>query len=133
MESNSNYKVVIPKSTLKWAGIGITALIFIIGVGYLVFPVVFGPKPEIVTRDAHEGFEGLNYVYFIDVTVKNNGESGYVKIFAEINGAGRYEKQDRRIYLGCDESKQETFAFDISLLGSLTQPSISYKVWTVAD
>ncbi len=54
------------------------------------------PKPEIVLLDGHDGFQGLNYVAYIDVGVKNNGGEGWVTVYAEIEGAGKYEKKNKQ-------------------------------------
>ncbi len=92
----------------------------------------FGPQPEVTMVSGHEGTQGFNYVYYVTVNVKNNGNAGYITVYAEINGAGRYEKQDQRIYVGTEDSKSLTFTFDISVWGSLTNPSITYKAWATA-
>ena len=119
----------IPMRKSVIIGVSIIVIIAIALVVFVLLPKVNSPNPEIVMVNGHEGFQGLNYVYYVDATVKNNGVSGWVTLYAEINGAGRYEKQDRQVYLGNGESKSETFSFDISLWGSLTNPSISYKAW----
>ena len=67
------------------------------------------------------------------MTVRNKGADGWIRVYAEISGAGRYEKQDQRIYLASGESKTLQFVFDISLWGALTNPVISYRAWAVAD
>jgi hypothetical protein len=95
----------------------------------VVIPILNSPKPEITVLTGYESFQGLNYVFKVDVTVKNNGAEGTVTVHAQINGAGRYETQEQSIHLDSSESKSLQFVFDISLWGSLTQPSISYKAW----
>jgi len=57
---------------------------------------------------------------------------GWIKVFAEISGAGKYEKQDERVHLASGESRQLTFTFDINLWGALFS-SMTYKAWAVAD
>ena len=74
--------------------------------------------------NGYESFQGLNYVFVVDVTVRNNGADGWIKVYAEISGAGRYEKQDQRIYLANGKSKRLRFVFDISFWGALGNPSI---------
>ena len=132
MNETKKQQVVIPKQTLKWVGIGVGAFIVIIVIGYLVFPILFGPKPEIVTLDGHGGLSGLNYMFNVDVTVKNNGREGWVRIYVELENAGRYEKQDRRLYLDANERKSTTFEFDTTLWGSLTSET-SYRAWVTLD
>jgi len=82
----------------------------------------------------YESLQGLlNYVYKVDVTVKNNGADGTCMVYAEISGAGRYEKKYQRIYLTNGESRSLQFVFDISLWGAITSPSITYRAWAVVD
>ena len=100
---------------------------------FVLLPKIYSPNPQVVMMNGHEGFSGLNYVYNVDTTVKNNGASGWVTVYAEINGAGRYEQQNTKIYLANGESKSATLTFDISVWGSLTNPTISYKVWAVPN
>jgi hypothetical protein len=123
----------ISSKTIKTALIVIAIVVSIGVVSFSLVPIVNSPKPEITMVDGHDGFQGLNYVYYVDTTIKNNGVNGWVTVYAEINGGGRYEKQDRQVYLGNGESKSETFAFDISFLGALSDSSIRYKTWATAS
>lgn len=71
---------------------------------------------------------------YVDVTVRNNGGEGWIKVFADVSGAGKYEKQDDRVYLGSGEAKDLTFVFDISFLGTLfSLGDLTYRAWAVAD
>lgn len=105
----------------------------IIVASFILFSNILNrPKPEIVSTYGHEGFQELDYVCFVEVTVKNNGGDGWIKVFAEISGAGKYEKQDQRIYLASGESQDLIFTFDISFWGVLFS-SITYRAWAVVD
>jgi len=88
------------------------------------------PKPEIVLLDGYDGFQGLNYVVYIDVGVKNNGGEGWVTVYAEIEGAGKYEKKEQTIYMLSGETKQLQFVFDISFWNALFS-SLTYRAWAV--
>jgi flagellar basal body-associated protein FliL len=86
------------------------------------------PKPEIIMLNGYTGSQNLNYVFYVDVTVKNNGEEGYIKVYAEINGAGKYEKQEQLLYLGKGQSQNLKFTFDISFWNALFS-QITYNAW----
>jgi hypothetical protein len=88
------------------------------------------PKPEIIRLDGYGGFEGFNYVFYVDVTVKNNGGEGYVSVFAEIRATGKYEKQEQILYMYKGQSQNVRFTFDITLWGSLVG-QVTYKAWAV--
>ena len=127
-----------PLAQKKSIGKGVTIAIVIIAivmlaiVAYAFLPKLSGlagPNPQITMTNGREGFSGLNYVYYVDATVKNNGASGYVTVFGEINGAGRYEQKSTNLYLENGQSQSITLTFDISVLGSLSNPSISYRAW----
>jgi len=88
------------------------------------------PKPEITRLDGYGGFEGLNYVCYVDLTVKNNGEEGYVSVFAELRATGKYEKQEQILYMYKGQSQNVRFTFDITLWGALTS-QVTYRAWAV--
>jgi len=109
----------------------IIVLVAVVAFVFLTF--VNKPKPQITLINAYEGFQGLNYVYYVDVSVKNNGVDGWVRVYAEINGAGRVEQQDKRVYVAGGQSNSLQFVFDVSLWGVLSNPTISYRAWANAD
>jgi len=90
------------------------------------------PKPEVILLDGYESFRGfLNYVYVVDVGVKNNGEGGWITVYAEITGMGKYEEQSKQLYLENNQEEILKFVFDVSVWGALTSPSIQYRAWVV--
>lgn len=91
--------------------------------------VISQPKPEVTKLDGYGGFQNLNYVFYVDVTVKNNGEEGNVIVYAEISDAGKYEKQEQLVYLSKGESKNLRFTFDISFWNTLFS-QITYQAWS---
>ena len=126
-----------PKKTpIKWVVVGIVIGVIITASLILLYStlshIVNRPKPEIISTYEYDGFQGFNYVCYVEVTVKNNGGDGWIKVFAEISGAGKYEKQNQRIHLASGESQHLTFTFDISLWGALFN-SLTYRAWAVAD
>jgi flagellar basal body-associated protein FliL len=86
------------------------------------------PKPEITKLDGYGSLQNLNYIFYVDVTVKNNGEEGNVIVYAEISGAGKYEKKEQLVYLAKGESKDLSFTFDISFWNVLFS-QITYNAW----
>jgi hypothetical protein len=124
------------KSPMKWIVIGVVIGIVIVASFILLLNplsrIINPPRPEIVSKYGHDGFQGLNYVIYVDVTVRNNGGDGWIKAFAEVSGAGKYEKQEERVYLRNGETEDLNFVFDVSVWGVLFS-SITYRVWAVAD
>lgn len=100
---------------------------------FVFFKFINIPKPQITLVNGHDGFQGFNYVYYVDVSVKNNGVDGWIKVIAEIHGAGRYETQDKRVYVASGQTNSLQFVFDINLWGALGNPSVSYRAWANAD
>ncbi|MCW4001251.1 MAG: hypothetical protein NWE93_13540 [Candidatus Bathyarchaeota archaeon] len=94
--------------------------------------IVDPPNPQVTSINGRESFSNLDYTYKVDVTVRNNGGAGNVEVFAEINGAGKYEQQSNTVYLAKGESKSMQFTFDLSVWGSLGQPSVNYRAWANA-
>jgi hypothetical protein len=72
----------------------------------------------------------LNYVAYVDVGVKNNGGEGWITVYVEIEGAGKYEKKEQRIYVASGETRQLQFVFDISLWNALFS-SMTYRAWAI--
>ena len=128
------------KNTIVLAGI---TVVIVVSVLVLVFLFMFqsgmvgnpfGPQPEVLIVSGHVGAQGLNAVYYVDVNVRNNGNAGYAIVYAEITGdAGKYEKQEQRVYIGTEDSRSLTFTFDISAWGSLNDLSIDYNAWATAE
>jgi hypothetical protein len=119
-------------SKVLLVGTVLIIIVLVAVVAFVYFVFVNIPKPQITLVSGHEGFQGLNYVYYVDVSVKNNGVDGWIRVYAEINGAGRVEQQDKRVYVAGGQSNSLQFVFDISLLGSLSNPTISYRAWANA-
>lgn len=121
------------RAPMKWMVIG-----FFVGIALLSSFVVActdpnAPKPKITAANGYESFQDLNRLYKVDVTVKNNGADGWNKVYVRIIVAGKYERQDQRIYLANGENKSLQFVFDISFWGATTSPFVSYRAWAEAD
>jgi hypothetical protein len=118
------------KYPLKWIGIGAIIGVVIIASLIFAYSILNRPNPQIILLDGHDGFQGVNYVAYVDVSVKNNGGDGWVTVYAEIEGAGKYEKKEQRIYMASGETKQLQFVFDISFWNALFS-SLNYRAWAV--
>ena len=125
-----------PKYPMKWIVVGITIGIVIIASIVLAFnflnPLVNRPRPDITLLDGHDGFQGLNYVVYVDVGVKNLGGDGWVIVYAELRSGGRYEEKNERIYMASGETKQLQFVYDVGFWNTVFS-SMTYKAWAVAD
>lgn len=85
------------------------------------------PLPEIIGTTARESF-GFDYQVHVDCTVRNNGASGQVTIFAELRKGG-YWKKEETIFLPENESRMVTLTFSepTFLSGGLTSGSYSCR------
>jgi hypothetical protein len=108
----------------KKVGLVVSVIIGILVGATVTIVVLWKPNPEITKLEGY-GLEALN-VFYVDVTVKNNGREGYIVVYAEINSTSKYEKQEQTIYLVASESKNLTFTFNIIPWGEIT-----YRAWAV--
>ena len=108
-------------------GIAVVVVIIIVVV-VMLFNMLRVPDPEVVRVWSSSGWEGLNYVFYVHAIIRNEGEPGYVVVYAEIMKPGGYEKQYREIYMDHGEEVEVTFRFDIGFIESL---GTSYRVWAV--
>lgn len=120
--------VKIRKSVL--VGVLVTVSVVLVIFAVVLMPLLNRPRPDIVLTNGHDGFQGLNYVIYVDVKVKNNGGEGWVTVYAELSGGGRYEEQNQRIYLASGETRQLQFVFDVTVWNALFS-SMSYSAWAV--
>jgi len=124
------------KFPMKWMVVGV--FIGIVIIAFTVFVLVNRPRLEDLEITLLDGFvsmdTGLNCLYTVDVTVKNNGGGRWVKVYAEISGSERYEKKDQqqRIYLDDGENKSLHYVFDISFW-KRGRGEPSYRAWCVVD
>lgn len=123
------------KSPTKWIVIG-GAVIAIVVLAFVAYSVlnsfVNRPNPDITMVNGHDGFQGLNYVVYVDVRVTNQGGEGWIKVYAEVSGGGRYEELNQRVYIDSGETKQLQFVFDVGFLQSLFS-SMTYRAWAVVE
>ena len=106
----------------------IAVCIIVVMVSYSVYIFLVRPQPDIVLVDGYDGFQGLSYVAFVDVKVKNNGGDGWVTVYAELEASGYYEELNQRTFLASGQTKDLRFVFDISLLGQ-DFSTVSYRAW----
>jgi hypothetical protein len=82
----------------------------------------------VVRYTSRTGFEGLNYVFSVDVVVQNIGNaSGQARVWSQLNqGSNHYEKH-QDIYLSAGESQSYTFRYTEYSFWSTDAGS--YQVW----
>lgn len=89
-----------------------------------------GPKAHftIVSRELRTAMESLDYVAYVDVTVKNDGDGGgSTRVYVKVTQGGDYWQKDTSVYLDAGESKTVTLRF--SEIGFWTTNPLSYDVW----
>lgn len=89
-----------------------------------------GPKAHftIVSRELRTTVESLDYVAYVDVTVKNDGDgAGSTRVYVKVTQGGNYWQKDTSVYLDAGESKTVTLRF--SEIGFWTTNPLSYEVW----
>lgn len=113
------------------AMIGLIIILACLGVLlYVELQTTINPKadPQVTGLSGHEGFQGFNYVYYVEVTVKNRGAKGTITVYAEINTTGKYEQKQQTFYIPSGVEQTVQFVFNLNLWQSLGS-QIRYKAW----
>jgi hypothetical protein len=87
-------------------------------------------KPYFVISDyaARRGFEGINYIFYIDFVVQNIGNaSGQARVWSELNQNGNHYEKHQDFYLNAGGTQSYTFRYPEYSFWS-TDPG-SYLVW----
>ena len=85
------------------------------------------PNIQVTSKIWRDGYEGIDYVIWIDVVVYNYGYSGSQTVFCQINQGNNQYLRAERVYLNSHESTSLTFRFpEFSWWSS---DSGSYRVW----
>lgn len=118
------------KMNKKLLILGIAVLLLAVGLsGCTESPseVFNPPQVEVTSRTTRTGYEGLDYVVYVDCTVKNYGGSGRATVYAEVTQGSSYWQKEQQIYINDGESRDLSFTFkEISFW---TLESGSYRVW----
>lgn len=84
------------------------------------------PDVNVICKSTREGYEGIDYVIYIDVTVYNQGGDGKATVWSKITQDGNQWSKKQTIYIDGEETLDLTFTYrEISFWGS----GGSYKVW----
>lgn len=93
--------------------------------------IVYPKNPHIYVTSKlwRSGYEGIDYVVWIDVIVRNSGYDGCQAVFCQINQDNNQYLKSERVCLGAGGSTSLTFRFpEFSWWSSDTG---SYRVWVV--
>ena len=123
---SAKIKISMKKSTI--IAISTVIVTVIVGASILLF-LINRPNPEIIS---HNGWQ-IGSTYHVEVTVKNNGASGWVKVYAQIDTTGQFDKQETRVFLENGEIKPKTFLFNINSSEGAIGQDLLYTTWAVAD
>lgn len=88
----------------------------------------FGPKAEIVGLDTYESWPGFDYTITVKCTVLNNGKSGQVEVFAELENGG-YWKKSKKVYIEARERVTVEIAFPEATLLVQGLAGYHYRAW----
>jgi uncharacterized protein YxeA len=91
-------------------------------IGDMVDPV----NVYITSKSTRTGYEGFDYVVYVDVTVHNQGGDGKATVWTSLTQDGNQWSKRQTIYLNGDETRSLTFTYkEISFWGS----GGNYRVW----
>lgn len=110
-------------------GIVIVVLLFAFGLGGIQqgFQRTLPPNVEVTSKNARDGYVGLDYTLWVDVSVHNYGGSGTVTVWVKVTQGSSEWTKSQTVYLDAKESKDLTFEFrEISFWSS---ESSYYSVW----
>ena len=77
---------------------------------------------------SRNGYEGIDYVFYIDIIVKNIGNaSGQARVWSEVNQDSNHYEKHQDIYLNAGETQSLTFKYNEFSYWS--SDSGTYRVW----
>ncbi len=82
---------------------------------------------DIVSQSTRTGYEGLNYVVYVDTTVYNKGDDGAVTVWTILTQGNNKWSQNQAIYIKNGESRDLTFTF--REVNFWTLNSGTYRIW----
>ena len=91
---------------------------------------IFTPKSNIIvtSETSRTGYEGIDFVFYIDVVVKNTGDgAGSAILWSEVNqDSNHYEKH---MDVNLEPGKSESFTFKYVEFSFWSADKGSYRVW----
>lgn len=117
----------------RWLAAGVLIGILILASLILLYDPISltwkPPDPEVTTVQGHCSQQETETVFIVDVTVKNNGGEGWVKVYVVTSGFERVleRKTWHRIYFARGENKTLSFTFEEG------GPSVTYRAWAEVD
>lgn len=82
---------------------------------------------EIIGRSTRTGFEGFDYVMYVDVTVDNRGGESKATIWVSLTQGGNQWTKNQAIYLSQRETRDLTFSFNEVSFWSISD--LNYRIW----
>jgi hypothetical protein len=82
---------------------------------------------DIIGRSTRTGFEGFDYVVYVDVTVDNRGGEGKAAIWVSLTQGSNLWTKNQAIYLSQGETRDLTFSFNEVNFWSIS--GLNYRVW----
>ena len=83
------------------------------------------PSPEIINENGYRLFTPAD-IYTIEVEVKNNGGTGFVKVHAELNAYGESMEKTERILLENGDIRNIKFVFNLDPYTNTPSPTETF-------
>jgi hypothetical protein len=89
--------------------------------------IVNSTNVEIIGRSTRTGFEGFDYVMYVDVTIYNRGSEGKATLWVSLTQGSNQWTKNQAIFLSQGETRDLTFSFKEISYWSIS--GITYRVW----
>lgn len=114
--------------------IGIIILLTIVGLSGCfdqetsgIRDIILSPEVEIISENARTGYEGFDYVIYVDTTVYNRGGDGKATVWVKLTQGNSEWTKNQAIYIKGEETRDLTFTFKEASFWTLE--SGIYLVW----
>lgn len=102
--------------------------LMVVSVGFLSGCQESKPNIVVSSYDSRQGYEGIDFVLYIDVVVQNTGNAdGQARVWSEVNQNSNHYEKHQDVTLKSGETQSFTFKYTEFSFWSVD--SGSYRVW----
>lgn len=95
---------------------------------------ISSPEPVILSQDAKDSLQGLNWVTVITADIENRGESGNIAVVAEVKRPDKsVMNQQQTVYIGKGEIKKVSFTFDTEFNDKVYYTVTARSSWKIFE